>query len=307
MTEFPIVGLRSVAFGLPDPVAAARFYVAAWGLVVAAEQDGVICLRGTGLDHHLLSLHQAPAPVILSISFRAASRAALDLIAVRAVAAGGQLLHGVIPSRDAAGGVVLALRDPWGGIIRVVHGDRTHSPLPPDDLRPERLAHVNINSVDVDALRVFFEEGLGFRLTDRSAQMAFVRTNADHHAVVIAQSAANGLNHVAFQLPRWESVMLAAGRMIDAGYPIAWGVGRHGPGDNIFAYFIGPAQFVIEYTAEVLQVDDDYPVGAPADWVWPPGRTDQWGIAPPKSEACKQAQSFIRFAPADRVAAGYEG
>ena len=26
--------------------------------------------------------------------------------------------------------------------------------------------------------------------------------------------------------------------MIDAGYPIAWGVGSHGPGDNVFAYFV---------------------------------------------------------------------
>ena len=57
--------------------------------------------------------------------------------------------------------------------------------------------------------------------------------------------------------------MRASGRMIDAGYPIAWGVGRHGPGDNVFAYFIDPVGFVIEYTAEVLQVDDTTGCGVP--------------------------------------------
>ena len=51
--------------------------------------------------------------------------------------------------------------------------------------------------------------------------------------------------------------------MIDAGFPIAWGVGRHGPGDNVFAYFIDPVGIVIEYTAEVLQVDDSYVVRGP--------------------------------------------
>ena len=50
----------------------------------------------------------------------------------------------------------------------------------------------------------------------------------------------NGLNHVAFLMPDLEAVMRGSGRMIDAGFPIAWGVGRHGPGDNVFAYFIDP-------------------------------------------------------------------
>ena len=90
--------------------------------------------------------------------------------------------------------------------------------------------------------------------------------------------------------------MRGGGRMRDAGYPIEWGVGRHGPGDNAFAYFIGPSDFVIEYTAEVLQVDDTYVVGGPDDWKWPPGRVDQWGISPLPSDKIKQAQKRIRFA-----------
>ena len=39
--------------------------------------------------------------------------------------------------------------------------------------------------------------------------------------------------------------------MRGAGYPLALGVGRHAPGDNIFAYFVGPNDIVVEYTAEV--------------------------------------------------------
>ena len=148
------------------------------------------------------------------------------------------------------------------------------------------------SSLDV----AFFEGALGFRLTDRSRMMGFVRTNTDHHSVVIASAAVDTLNHVAFQLPGWEGVMKASGRMVDAGFPIGWGPGRHGPGDNVFAYFVDPHGFVIEHTAEVLQVDDAYRVGAPEDWTWPPGRTDQWGICPPKTAACKAAQLAIPFA-----------
>ena len=52
---------------------------------------------------------------------------------------------------------------------------------------------------------------------------------------------------------------------------------------------------IIEYTADVLQVDDSYRTGGPSDWTWPPGRFDQWGVSKPPSERIKQAQKKIRF------------
>jgi len=192
----------------------------------------------------------------------------------------------------------MTVRGPEGGLLHFVHGDRQLAPLPQVGYRPVRLAHVNLNSVDVDTSAAFYEKALGFRLTDRSKAMAFVRCNGDHHAVVIAEAPVNGLNHVAFLMPDLESVMRGAGRLIDAGFPIAWGVGRHGPGDNVFAYFIDPAGFVIEYTAEVLQVDDSYVVRGPGEWTWPPGRTDHWGIAPPKADHVKAAQVAVPYAAA---------
>ena len=191
---------------------------------------------------------------------------------------------------------MLAIRAPNGGVLRFVHDDVSHAPVPSRGDRPERLAHVNLNSTAVDRSAAFYERALGFRLTDRSKAMAFVRCNSDHHAVVIADAKVSGLNHVAFLMPNLEAVMRGSGRMIDAGYPIAWGVGRHGPGDNVFSYFIDPVGTVIEYTAEVLQVDDSYIARGPDHWVWPPGRTDQWGIAPPKADHVKVAQLSVRYA-----------
>lgn len=44
------------------------------------------------------------------------------------------------------------------------------------------------------------------------------------------------------------------------------------------------------------EVDDDYVVRGPGEWVWPPGRTDQWGIAPPKAEHVKAAQVAVPYA-----------
>ena len=51
-------------------------------------------------------------------------------------------------------------------------------------------------------------------------------------------------------------------------------------GNNIFAYFVDPNGYVIEYTAEVQQVDDSYKVGMPEDWDRPPGTRVTTGASP---------------------------
>jgi catechol-2,3-dioxygenase len=304
MTRFPVTALRSVDLGTPDLDRSEQFYVSVWGLDVVARETGVVYLRARGTDHHVLALHRSARPELRAVTFRVASLDDFAPIAGHVVAQGGQLVSAAARNEAADGGTIMTVRGPEGGLLRFVHGDARHTaePLSKPSLkpllrdRPERLAHVNLNSMDVDASAAFYEKALGFRLTDRSQAMAFVRCNSDHHAVVIAQAKVNGLNHVAFLMPDIDAVMRGAGRMIDAGFPIAWGVGRHGPGDNVFAYFIDPVGIVIEYTAEVLQVDDDYVVRGPDQWAWPPGRTDQWGIAPPKADHVKAAQVAVPYA-----------
>jgi catechol 2,3-dioxygenase len=278
---------------VPDLAAARRFYTEVWGLFEVEHAGPHVVLRASGADHHVLVLRQG-APALHSITFRAPSR---DAVEKAAVATGTRVLTPPGAVDWPGGGVGVALMDPQGRTLRLVHGDEARPPDAPVQDKPTRLSHVNINSADTDATARFFIDALGFRLSDRSKIMAFVRCNSDHHAVVIADAAVNGLNHIAFMMPSLEGVMRGSGRMVDHGYPIGWGVGRHGPGDNVFAYFVDPFGIVIEYTAEVLQVDDSYRVGGPAEWTWPPGRTDHWGIAPPKSEAVKRAQIAIGLAP----------
>jgi catechol 2,3-dioxygenase len=296
MPRFPVTALRSVDLGTPNPDASERFYCETWGLEPTARTEGVVYLRATGSDHHVVALHRSERPELRAVTFRLADATDFDTIAKNAIREGATLLSAAKRNEAPDGGIVMSLRGPEGGVLRFVHDDLRHQPKPPQGDRPERLAHVNLNSTDVDRSAAFYDKALGFRLTDRSKAMAFVRCNSDHHAVVIAEAKVDGLNHVAFLVPSWEAVMRGAGKMIDAGFPIAWGVGRHGPGDNVFAYFVDPTGIVIEYTAEVLQVDDNYIARGPEHWVWPPGRTDQWGIAPPKAEHVKAAQLAVGYA-----------
>jgi catechol 2,3-dioxygenase len=292
-----IASLRSVALDVPDLARAETFYTEVWRLTVAARTDNAIYLRGTGADHHLLALHAADQLAIRHVTLRARSQAALPAIAQAAVAAGGRVQQALAPIAEPGGGTGLTVRDPDGRLFQVVHGDTRHADTADEPDRPIRLAHVVLNSHAVAASQAWIEQALGFRLIDRTRIMAFLNCASDHHTLALGDADNDALNHIAFVMPSLDAVMRGGGRMRDAGYAIEWGPGRHGPGNNAFNYFIGPFGEVIEYTAEVEQIDDSYRVGGPADWTWPPGRVDQWGISAPPSAALKAAQRSVFFIP----------
>lgn len=293
-----VQALRSVALTVPDLAAAESFYTGVWRLDVAAREQGATYFRGTGTDHHLLALHQREgAPQLLKLTLRARSASALAEIASATQAAGGVVEQGVRPAADPAGGQCLVVRDADGRRFEIVHGDARNEALqPPPPDQPQRLAHAVLNSHGVEASRRFLEQALGFVLADRTKIMAFMNCDLDHHTIALGDADNDALNHIAFVMPTIDAVMRGGGRMKDAGHPAQWGPGRHGPGDNAFNYFIDPFGIVIEYTAEVEQIDDSYQPGGPSDWTWPPGRVDQWGISAPPSARLKEAQRAVFFA-----------
>jgi catechol 2,3-dioxygenase len=291
-----VSALRSVAFDVPDLAQALDFFTRIWHLKVAHQDGPSAYLRATGADHHVLALHQTSGPAaIRCVTWRAHSRAVLDQVAQSAIGAGGRVLSPVGPASDPAGGTAVTVADADGRIFEVVHGDDGHADTEPAPDAPVRLAHVVLNSHRIDAAQAFLEQVFDLSRVDRTRIMAFMRCNSDHHSLALGDTDNDALNHVAFLMPSIDDVMRGGGRMKDAGYGIEWGPGRHGPGDNAFNYFVGPFDFVIEYTAEVEQVDDHYVPGLPDDWKWPPGRIDQWGIGVGPTDRLKQAQRAVSF------------
>jgi catechol 2,3-dioxygenase-like lactoylglutathione lyase family enzyme len=260
--------LQSVELRVPDAKAAAQFFEKIWGLTrlnVASE----IRLRATAALPYVISLEQG-GPALLGITFCG-------------------------PKSEI--GAERELRGPEGERYRFVLETRTQE-LPRHADRPVELSHVVLNSTDVDAAERFAVEKLGLKLSDRTKHMTFVRCDRKHHCIAFARAGFSSLNHIAFDMPSLESVMRGIGRLRDAGYPPVWGPGRHGPGNNVFGYFIGPHGGVIEYTAEVQEVGDDYKVGGPDDWKWPPGRIDHWGISTKDTARTSVAEQAYRWVAA---------
>jgi catechol 2,3-dioxygenase-like lactoylglutathione lyase family enzyme len=294
-----VTAVRSVDLAVNDLDAAQDFFTRVWGLERAAVQDEIVYLRAGGPHFHVLSLRRAAATALVRIVLQARDRATTDRLHDQ-IGRSGLSTDGA-PRRlaGAGGGYGFGFQDPERRNFAIVcevadHAARATSGSAAAPDRPTRLSHVNLNCRDNDASFRFLTT-LGFRLSDQTRQFRFLRCNADHHALVLGFNDNCLLNHIAFEMPDLDSVMRGIGRMRDHGYAVQWGPGRHGPGNNVFAYFCGPEEVPIEYTGEMQQVDERYRVGTPADWTWPPGRLDHWGVTAGPSARVKEAQRRFAF------------
>jgi 2,3-dihydroxy-p-cumate/2,3-dihydroxybenzoate 3,4-dioxygenase len=285
--------IRSIELQAPDRAAAVGFLKGAWGLIEAGSGNGTSYLRGTEDHAYVVSVAQASAPGVGAVTF-SGTQAELDQVRSRASAAGARLG----PQRaldEPGGGSGFLLEGPEGQVFRFVAGDERIGKLPAERDRPMQVTHVVINTRDREACTRFLVEVLGFRLSDRTRFMNFVRCDSVHHSIAFAESDVSSLNHIAFEMRDLDAVMRGVGRLKDAGFPPAWGPGRHGPGNNVFAYFVTPFGAICEYTSEVQRIGDDYRVGGPDDWKWPPNRVDHWGVSTRDSAAMAEAEKKFRF------------
>jgi catechol 2,3-dioxygenase-like lactoylglutathione lyase family enzyme len=283
--------LRSVELEVTDRGTAVRFLKDTWGLIDAGERRGTSYLRGTEDLPYVVSVAQASAPAVAAVTF-SGSKPEIEKVRRRAGASGA----GVGPTRsfDEPGeGSGFLVEGPEGHVFRFVTEKKRAKKLRADRDRPMQVTHVVLNARDRDACTRFAVDVLGFRLSDRTGFMNFVRCDRVHHAIAYAKADNSQLNHIAFEMTDIDAVMRGIGRLKDAGFETFWGPGRHGPGNNVFAYFVAPFGAAVEYTAEVQRVGPKHKAGTPEDWKWPPNRTDHWGV----SERHHPAGSEFRFRP----------
>lgn len=270
--------LRAVTLDVKDLQKSVDFYTKLWGLEVVHQKGETVFLRATGTDHHVLVLSQAPQASLVSITFGTANKDDLFALYEHLVNNGVETEKPPRELPSAGGGWGFAFHDKEGRVFKVVADRTDYENSKPSNTFPVKLAHVVLNSINSNELAYFFTEIVGFRLSDKTKKMSFLRCNSDHHVIAICDANNTSLNHLAFEMKSWNELMFGVGRMKLAGYPVQWGVGRHGPGNNVFAYFIDPNGFSIEYTAEIEQIDETtHVIGKPDDWVRPPERMDQWG------------------------------
>ena len=296
--------LRSIELVLPQAQAAAGFMTDIWGLAPAAVRGATHYLRGSGSFPYLVAFEEGPQPFVRSTTW-VCPEAELD--ALQARVRHSRLAWSTAKSADPGGGAGIVVELPEGELFRFLTDTTEVAPIAGRDL-PVQLTHVVLNAADAEASARVAEEVLGFQVSDRTKGMVFVRCNDSHHSTAFARAGFSSLNHIAFEMQDLDAVMRGIGRLRDHRFAPSWGPGRHGPGANVFAYFIAPFGAVVEFSTAVDKVPGDYRVGAPDDWTWPPNRIDQWGLSDKDLEGLRVAEERFRFrrewTPLGGVAAG---
>ncbi len=300
-----MAGLAWLEFEKPDLEAAERF-LADFGFTVADRMPDLLVLRGRQATVPCLAVHRGPRPRFTGAAFQAAARDDLDRLA--------RGTGGTVTAHW--GGHAVAVRDPSGIPVRVVHGVPDlpalpgRAPLPLNfgpaparvnaTQRParraaeiERLGHVVLGTTRFSAALDWYLDTLGLIVSDflyldgqrgRGPVMAFIRCDqgavpADHHTLAMLLGPHTGYVHSAYQLTDLDEVAASGAYLREQGYRHAWGVGRHIQGSQIFDYWRDTDRLMFEHYADGDVFDSSVPPG------WAPLSASglaQWG---PKATA----------------------
>ena len=147
---------------------------------------------------------------------------------------------------------------------------------------PARLQHFAVRTPSPQALADFYAEQLGFVTSDsvRDAvgdlTAAFLRSDAEHHAIAIFRAAEPRLDHFSCETRSWRALRDWADRVASRSVSLAWGIGRHGPGNDTFFMVSDPDGNLAEISSELEVCAEDRPAGL---WEHRPETLNRWGVA----------------------------
>jgi len=271
--------IRYVGYATPDLEQEQAFYRDVWGLRETATHDGMVYFAAEGHDEpYVVRLRHADENRVDIISLAAASRADVEALHDQVLAAGARIIFAPRDLDQPGDGYGFRFFSP-DGLSFEISSDVARGPKR-DMVRwegvPQKISHIVLHSPDHRAAVAFFADVLGFRISDWLGDfMCFLRCNSAHHRLAILPGPPC-LNHVAYDMLTVDDMMRGVSRLRKQGTDIKWGPGRHTAGNNTFSYFTTPAGFVVEYTSELEDVDDDthvHQVHVPGPQVM-----DQWGI-----------------------------
>ena len=186
----------------------------------------------------------------------------------------------------------LAFRDPDGHCVVFASADVVDaSGIDTDVLQaasnakalpPAITQHLGIRTPNIDAMVTFYSEVLGFVVSDRvhddqgQLKACFLRTSELHHALALFGAPVSCFDHQSFEAPDWEGLKHWADHMGDLRQEIVWGVGRHGPGNDVFFMVRDPDGNLAEISSEIEVCTPDRPMGI---WKHEERTLNLWGKA----------------------------
>lgn len=150
-------------------------------------------------------------------------------------------------------------------------------------VRPKRLGHFVLGTTDFEVTKRFFVKGLGFKVSDIVKDFGvFLRCSIDHHNILVQRAPVPFLHHTSWQVEDADEIGRGAMAMLTNNPERhVWGLGRHYAGSNFFYYLKDPSGNFAEYHSDMDCI--------PEDAIWTPEELEgarglyAWGPPPPPS------------------------
>jgi len=278
MSTDRVTHIRYVGVCVPNFKTERSFIADIWGLPqVAADGETAYFAAASSPNAYVYRLRSGPERRLDVIAFAAGSDAAVDATAQHLAHGGVKLISEPHRLQSPGGGYGFRFFDTDGRTLEISNSVEARAPraLGRGESIPATLSHVVLHTPDIRKTVAFYEQYLGFRVTDWLGDfMCFLRCNSVHHCLAFLPGPPC-LNHVAFEMRDLDEMMRGISRLAKQNIVLGWGPGRHTAGNNTFAYFLAPSGHVLEYTAEVQRIDEA--TWQPTVYTPSPDITDQWG------------------------------
>ena len=288
-----VTHLRYVAIATPEFERSRAFFAAAWGLRDTSYSTSDTAYLQTQLDEAFqLALVRGPQRSVERIAFGLATRADVDAAARDLAAADVRIVQPPHELDTPGTGYGFRFLDQDNRCVEL-SADVTTGTAGKGGPVPQKLAHVVLNTPDIDRATAFYRDLLGFRISDWSEHvMSFLRCNPEHHSIAFNQAPHASYNHTSWTMGSIDQLMRAQGRVRAAGTELQWGTGRHGPGHQVFNYYIEPSGYVVELIADGDLIPDEH-AWEPTVWVRKPEFMDMWGTAGPPNAEVRTAMAGV--------------
>uniref|UniRef100_A0A7V4E5K9 3,4-dihydroxyphenylacetate 2,3-dioxygenase n=1 Tax=Thermus tengchongensis TaxID=1214928 RepID=A0A7V4E5K9_9DEIN len=285
-----IVRVGFIELWVQDLERSLEFYEGLLGFRLEHREGKSAYLRGYEELEWSLKLTQAERPAVRSLGFKVDGNGMEE---AQAWAVQEGLPHRL--EADWGRPRVLRVQDPFGYPLAFYHEaeklprilQEYHLYRGPGVLR---IDHLNLFCPEVAEATRYYQEHLGFRLTEYTEDeggrlwASWLHRKGNVHDVAFTNGEGPRLHHFAYWLPDPMAILKAADILAGARRTdqIERGPGRHGISNAMFLYLKDPDGHRIElYTSDYLTVDPDLP---PVRWsLNDPRRQTLWGHRTPKS------------------------
>jgi 2,3-dihydroxybiphenyl 1,2-dioxygenase len=275
--------LGFLEFEVREPAAWERFLTEVLGLLHVGE--GRFAMDGHAWRFQLA---EGPADDLACVGWELTETELAERLA--GLAAAGHETRELDPSQRGAA-QRHGLDDPSGVPTELVCGlDRAETPFASALVSTgfvadaEGLGHVVLTTSDKAASLRFYQDLLGFRLSDQiicelygfDVDLSFFHVNPRHHSLAFGGALAKRLHHFMVEAADVDQVGLCYDRAIRSGVTITQTLGRH-PNDRMLSFYaLTPSGFQFEFGWGGRKVDDA---------TWQPttySQVSEWGHHPPQ-------------------------